>query len=77
MNQARKSASQAPPFRLARPLAEAFGSADGVLEWLPMGVFACDPEGALTDYNRRAAEIWGRQPQLGSIEPELCAVPMV
>lgn len=60
-----------------RVLAAAFRSSDALLEWLPIGVFACDLDGALIDYNARAAEIWGRSPGIGAIEPDLCAAPMV
>jgi PAS domain S-box-containing protein len=36
---------------------------------MPAGVYTCDAEGRLTFYNRRAAELWGREPRLGD-EPE-------
>jgi len=31
---------------------------------LPAGIFSCDAEGRITFFNRRAAEVWGRTPEL-------------
>jgi len=36
-----------------------------LVENLPIGIYTCDREGALVQYNRRAAELWGRAPALG------------
>jgi PAS domain S-box-containing protein len=35
-----------------------------LLETLPVAVYVCDLGGELTHYNRRAAALWGRQPDL-------------
>jgi len=35
-----------------------------LLALLPAGVYACDAEGRMTFYNRRAAELWGYEPTL-------------
>jgi PAS domain S-box-containing protein len=32
---------------------------------MPVGVYACNAEGRITYFNRRAAEIWGREPAIG------------
>lgn len=32
---------------------------------LPAGMYTCDANGRITYFNKRAAEIWGREPQLG------------
>jgi len=32
-------------------------------ERLPVACYACDCAGAITDYNRRAVELWGREPR--------------
>ncbi len=32
-------------------------------ERLPVACYACDCSGTITDYNRRAVELWGREPQ--------------
>ncbi len=31
----------------------------------PVAIFSCDREGTLQNYNRRAAELWGREPECG------------
>jgi DNA-binding response OmpR family regulator len=35
-----------------------------LLENLPTAAFQCDAEGLITFYNRKAVEIWGREPKL-------------
>jgi two-component sensor histidine kinase len=37
-----------------------------VLDAIPVALYTTDPEGRLTFYNRPAAELWGRNPQLGA-----------
>ena len=32
---------------------------------VPVALFVCDPTGVITEYNRRAAELWGREPRCG------------
>ena len=44
---------------LITALERAFQSWEGFVESLPIGVFACDRDGTLVQYNRRAAELWG------------------
>lgn len=36
-----------------------------VVESLPAAVYMCDPAGRVTLFNRAAAELWGREPELG------------
>ncbi len=36
-----------------------------ILDSLPIGVHCCDLEGSLVQYNKCAAELWGRKPKLG------------
>ena len=59
----------------ALALAKARGQAAGVLReseqrlrqltsLMPAAVYSCDREGRITFFNRRAAEIWGREPKL-------------
>ncbi|MCA1537809.1 PAS domain S-box protein [Bradyrhizobium sp. NBAIM03] len=43
-------------------------AAPGALEAIPGAVYVCDSEGGLVTYNREAAELWGRTPELGSVE---------
>ncbi len=33
-----------------------------ILDTMPAGVYACDADGRLSFYNRRAVELWGREP---------------
>ena len=52
------------------------GAADGtalpgrepVLDLMPVGVFGCDADGRITFFNRRALELWGREPRLHSFD---------
>src|SRR5690348_16307519 len=36
-----------------------------ILESLPAAVYTCDKNGYITFFNRAAAELWGREPQVG------------
>ena len=38
----------------------------------PVGVYSCDRTGLIHDYNRRAVELWGRKPKLGSSAERFC-----
>jgi two-component system, LuxR family, sensor kinase FixL len=35
-----------------------------LLEKLPAGAYTCDAEGLITYFNRRAVQLWGREPML-------------
>jgi PAS domain S-box-containing protein len=50
--------------RMSQALRKALGSG-AVLESLPVGICCCDCDGVIWTFNRRAAELWGRSPQLG------------
>jgi PAS domain-containing protein len=39
---------------------------------MPTGVYTCDAQGRLTFYNRRAAQLWGREPALGQEQEQFC-----
>jgi PAS domain S-box-containing protein len=56
-----ESAAAIPPF-LARKLQ----SWDSLVDRLPIGVYTCDSSGRILQFNRRAAELWGRAPLIGS-----------
>jgi PAS domain S-box-containing protein len=44
-----------------------------VVEHLPVAVYVCEaPGGAIRLYNRRAAELWGRAPELGGPAERFC-----
>jgi PAS domain S-box-containing protein len=38
----------------------------------PIAIYSCDAAGTLQQYNRRAAELWGREPQLNHQEDRFC-----
>jgi PAS domain S-box-containing protein len=38
----------------------------------PVAVYSCDAEGLIEKFNRRAAELWGREPNLGSPGERYC-----
>jgi PAS domain S-box-containing protein len=53
-------------------LRRALQSWDGLLENLPVGIYTCDREGLLVQFNRRAAELWGRSPTPGDPRYRYC-----
>jgi PAS domain S-box-containing protein len=40
-----------------------------LIEGLPMGIYTCDPEGRVTYFNPKAAQLWGRNPAIGDVCP--------
>jgi len=38
----------------------------------PVAVYSCDASGVIREYNNRAAELWGRKPQLGDTDERFC-----
>jgi PAS domain S-box-containing protein len=38
----------------------------------PVAVYSCDAAGVIKEFNRRAAELWGRQPKLGETDERFC-----
>jgi PAS domain S-box-containing protein len=44
-----------------------------MLSFVPVGVYACDAEGRITFFNRRAVELWGRAPKLNDSQEKFCA----
>jgi len=38
----------------------------------PVAVYSCDASGVILDYNHRAAELWGRQPERGDTDERFC-----
>lgn len=43
-----------------------------LLDKLPAGAYMCDADGLITYFNRRAVEVWGREPKLNSPEDRYC-----
>src|SRR3546814_16162572 len=48
------------------------GLTQGVFDLLPVGVYVCDSEGRVVDYNRAAADLWGHAPERGSPAVRFC-----
>ena len=38
----------------------------------PVAVYSCDASGVIHDYNGRAAELWGRRPEVGDTDEKFC-----
>ena len=38
----------------------------------PIAVYSCDASGMILEYNNRAAELWGRRPELGDSDERFC-----
>ena len=38
----------------------------------PIAVYSCDVSGVIQDYNRKAAELWGRKPEPGDTDERFC-----
>jgi len=54
-----------------RALQKTIGSG-ALLEALPIGVYCCGTDGVITQFNRRAAELWGRTPKIGDTDQRFC-----
>ena len=53
--------------------AEGLAKLDGkLLDLLPGAVYFCDHEGVLIGWNRRAVELWGREPKAGDRSERFC-----
>ena len=44
----------------------------GLLDKLPAGAYICDRDGLITYFNRRAVELWGREPKLNDPNDRFC-----
>jgi len=54
-----------------RALQKTIGSG-ALLEALPIGVYCCGTDGVIRQFNRRAAELWGRTPEIGDTGQRFC-----
>lgn len=45
---------------------------ENILSLMPTAVYRCDTDGRITYFNRRAAEIWGREPLLNDENEKYC-----
>lgn len=64
LSRAFTDAAECPESVLASPPA--------LIEMLPLGIYACNASGRLCWYNSKAAEIWGRVPNLGHDTERFC-----
>ncbi len=62
----------APASAIPLPLQQALQSWTGLMETLPVGIYTCGRDGLLVQYNRRAAELWGRAPVPGDAHVRFC-----
>src|ERR1700691_5596992 len=53
-------------------LRESKGRYRTLFELSPVAVYSCDASGVIWEYNRRAAELWGRKPQPGDTDERFC-----
>ncbi|MEY2575665.1 MAG: hypothetical protein QOF80_1152 [Verrucomicrobiota bacterium] len=44
-----------------------------LVELMPVAVYVCDTSGIIQIYNKRAVELWGREPKLGDTAQRYCA----
>jgi PAS domain S-box-containing protein len=44
-----------------------------LVELMPVAVYVCDTEGIIQSFNKRAVELWGREPKLGDPAQRYCA----
>jgi PAS domain S-box-containing protein len=52
-------------------LVESANRSQQLLDTIPLGVYAVDAHGAITNYNWQAAQLWGRSPEPDEIEERL------
>jgi PAS domain S-box-containing protein len=58
--------------RIREPLHHVLTTWDSLLESLPIAVYVCDTNGRIIQYNRKAAELWGRAPAPGDTDARFC-----
>ncbi len=54
-----------PPVPRFPTLSDTLRAPDGIFDLLPIATFICDAAGTILQYNRRAAQLWGRTPRPG------------
>jgi PAS domain S-box-containing protein len=62
----------APPANALLSLKSVLFQGEDLLQSLPVGLYTCDRDGILVQYNRRAAEIWGQSPPIGNPAIRYC-----
>ena len=43
-----------------------------LFDLVPVAVYACDEDGVILEYNKRAAELWGQEPGKNGVSPKFC-----
>lgn len=43
-----------------------------LFDLVPVAVYTCDSAGVIQNFNRRAAELWGREPGFGDTDERFC-----
>lgn len=43
-----------------------------LLEFAPIAIYTCEANGAITSYNKKALELWGRKPKLNDLSDRYC-----
>ncbi len=61
----RKAAGKATTGSVALRVVDRDFSSQQVLDALPAAIYTCDAQGRVTLYNQAAAELWGREPEIG------------
>ena len=59
------------PSEITRHLAES-DRYRTLFDLAPVAVYSCDASGVIRDYNSRAAELWGRKPEVGDTDERFC-----
>lgn len=58
--------------RMERELIQSEARIRQLMALMPAAVYACDAEGRITFYNRRAVDLWGREPRIGDLDERFC-----
>jgi len=74
MSKAAESRAEEPAVAASVALERLIRSPAALVENLPIGIYTCDRDGMLAQYNRCAAELWGSTPVLGVAESRYGAV---
>lgn len=69
---ARQAADWIERTRAERALRDSEERIKQLLSLMPAAVYTCDSDGRITFYNRRAAQLWGREPRLGADDEKFC-----
>jgi PAS domain S-box-containing protein len=61
-----------PAARISPDLSGLLAAPPQFIEMLPLAIYACDAGGRILWFNRRAAGLWGRTPQIGEDSERFC-----